>query len=113
MSAALLQEEAALRSRLATLEADNLRLRKAMERVGISPDAPIQQITEMISMREHLAIVDTLKRSLRQTRDELTRERARTRAHYEQEAPPIPPADEIEEPVRGDDGHHLYARSPR
>jgi hypothetical protein len=79
MSAGHLQEEANLRARLDFMERDNTRMRRALERAGISPDAVVTQVAEMISMKEHLQKTAELRRSLRRVQDELSQERARNR----------------------------------
>ncbi|MPS81745.1 MAG: hypothetical protein E2591_27105 [Achromobacter sp.] len=86
MSAGLLQEEASLRSRVAQLESEIARLRRTLDRAGISPDISAHQISELMPKHEHIAIVQELKRALRKVSDELTRERARNQSPNEHQS---------------------------
>ncbi|WP_025140918.1 hypothetical protein [Achromobacter sp. DH1f] len=107
MSAAQLQEEAALRARLATADAEVVRLRRALERAGISPDAAIQQISEMMPKREHHAITDELRRQIRKLNDDLTRERARNSEKADLQLQPLEPAGDAD----GLDHHDAHLMS--
>lgn len=80
-AAALLQQEASLRSRIANLESEVARLRRTIERAGLSADAPPQQVSEMMLKRDHIAILQEHKRTIRKLNDELARERAANQRH--------------------------------
>ena len=80
-AAALLQQEASLRARIASLESEVSRLRRTIERAGLSADAPPQQISEMMPKRDHIAILQDHKRTIRKLTDELARERASNQRH--------------------------------
>ncbi|ADP20158.1 MULTISPECIES: hypothetical protein [Achromobacter] len=93
-AAALLQQEASLRARIATLESEVARLRRTIERAGLSADAPPQQVSEMMHKRDHIAILHEHKRTIRKLNDELARERAANQRHAPMEEVPASLKDE-------------------
>ncbi|WP_063589319.1 hypothetical protein [Achromobacter ruhlandii] len=95
-AAALLQQEASLRARIASLESEVSRLRRTIERAGLSADAPPQQISEMMPKRDHIAILQDHKRTIRKLTDELARERATNQRHEKPEMVSIVHEDDSE-----------------
>jgi len=110
-AAALLQQEASLRARIASLESEVSRLRRTIERAGLSADAPPQQISEMMPKRDHVAILQDHKRTIRKLTDELARERATNQRHGPVEEVTPPPEEDLEGML--EDTHSTSQQSER